>query len=132
MNAPEHQTAGIQVDVPVRQADLGRDGSASTIGMARWLEDARIRLRLRRFERLVGEGRFGPFQILLVGQRLSRLAPAGPAGTRVQVHTGVRLGSGPLQLPDELIADLDEMRLPETEVAERSAATRVPAARLHR
>ncbi|MFF0217572.1 hypothetical protein [Streptomyces vinaceus] len=162
MNAPEHQMAGIQVDVPVRQADLGRDGSASTIGMARWLEDARIRLRLRRFERLVGEGRFGPFRILLVGQRVSRLAPAGPAGTRVQVHTGVRRvgrssftfgqevmvgdervgsgeatvvladSSGPLQLPDELIADLDEMRLPETEVAERSAATRVPAERLHR
>ncbi|MGW6407088.1 hypothetical protein ACWF95_07950 [Streptomyces vinaceus] len=162
MNAPEHQMAGIQVDVPVRQADLGRDGSASTIGMARWLEDARIRLRLRRFERLVGEGRFGPFQILLVGQRVSRLAPAGPAGTRVQVHTGVRrvgrssftfgqevmvgdkrVGggdatvvladrSGPLQLPDELIADLDEMRLPETEAAARSAAPRVPPERLHR
>ncbi|MFE3579779.1 acyl-CoA thioesterase family protein [Streptomyces vinaceus] len=162
MNAPEHQMAGVQVDVPVRQADLGRDGSASTIGMARRLEDARIRLRLRCFERLVGEGRFGPFRILFVGQRLSRLAPAGPAGTRVQVHTGVRRvgrssftfgqevmvgdervgsgeatvvladSSGPLQLPDELIADLDEMRLPETEVAERSSATRVPAERPHR
>ncbi|MFF4444144.1 hypothetical protein [Streptomyces sp. NPDC001502] len=90
MNSPEKQSAGVQADVPVRQADLGRDGLASTIGMARWLEDARIRLRLHRFERLLGEGGFDPFQILLVGQRVSRLAPAGPVGTRVQVHTGIR------------------------------------------
>ncbi|MBZ6230340.1 acyl-CoA thioesterase [Streptomyces olivaceus] len=144
MNTPDDQRLGVQLDVRVRQADLGRNGSASTIGMARWLEDARIRLRLHRFERLVGEGGFGPFQILLVGQRVDRLAPAGPTGTHVHVHTGVgRIGrssftftqaitadgrqvgdgdatvvlagdSGPLQLPDELIADLDEMRLPET------------------
>ncbi|MFE9840661.1 hypothetical protein [Streptomyces goshikiensis] len=87
--------AGVQADVPVRRADLGRDGPASTIGTARWLEDARIRLRLHRFERLIGEGRFGPFRILIVGQRVSRLAPAGPADD-----------SGPLRLPDELIADL--------------------------
>ncbi|MFB6576066.1 hypothetical protein ACFCYC_01275 [Streptomyces sp. NPDC056402] len=146
----------------MRQADLGRDGSASTIGMARWLEDARIRLRLHRFERLIGEQGFGPFQILLVGQRVSRLAPAGPVGTRVQVHTGVRRvgrssvtfgqevmvgdervgsgdatvvlagNSGPLPLPDELIADLDEMQLPEAGVAGRPAATRPRPERLHR
>ncbi|WP_331769381.1 response regulator (plasmid) [Embleya sp. NBC_00888] len=144
MSSPDDQNLGVQVDVRVRQADLGRDGWASTIGMARWLEDARIRLRLRRFERLVGTGGFGPFQILLVGQRVDRLAQAGPTGTRVQVHTGVRRvgrssftfeqaimvggkhvgsgdatvvladNSGPLPLPDELIADLAEMRLPET------------------
>lgn len=105
--------------------------------MARRLEDARIRLRLHRFERHVGKGGFGPFQILLVGQRVSRLAPAGPAGSRVRVHTGVRQvgrssftfeqvsmvggthvgsgdatvvpadNSGPLQSPDELIAVAD-------------------------
>ncbi|MFE5859195.1 hypothetical protein ACFQ77_01400 [Streptomyces virginiae] len=162
MNSSEHQSAGVQVDVPVRQADLGRDGSASTIGMARWLEDARIRLRLHRFERLIGEGRFGPFRILLVGQHISRLAPAGPVGTRVQVRTGVRRvgrssvtfeqeitvgdervgrgdativladDSGPLQLPDELIADLDEMRLPEAGAPGSSAATRLRPERLHR
>ncbi|MER6392853.1 hypothetical protein ABT236_30890 [Streptomyces sp. NPDC001523] len=160
--SPENQSAGVQVDVRVRQADLGRDGLASTIGMARWLEDARIRLRLRRFERHVVEGGFGPFRILLVGQRVSRLAPAGPAGTRVQVHTGVRRvgrssftfeqevmvggkrvgsgdativlagNSGPLQLPDELIADLDEMQLPATGVPGESAATRLRPERLHR
>ncbi|MFD3554341.1 hypothetical protein ACFWWA_19895 [Streptomyces goshikiensis] len=135
---------------------------ASTIGMARWLEDARIRLRLNRFERLIGEEGFGPFRILLVGQQVSRLAPAGPVGTRVQVHTGVRRvgrssvtfgqevmfgdkrvgsgdatvvladSSGPLLLPDELIADLDEMRLPETGAAETPAATRPRPERLHR
>ncbi|MFE5554825.1 hypothetical protein [Streptomyces sp. NPDC056544] len=146
----------------MRQADLGRDGSASTIGMARWLEDARIRLRLHRFERLIGEQGFGPFQILLVGQRVSRLAPAGPVGTRVQVHTGVRRvgrssvtfgqevmvgdervgsgdatvvlagNSGPLPVPDELIADLDEMQLPEAGVAGRPAAIRPRPERLHR
>ncbi|MFD7782299.1 hypothetical protein ACFV4Q_04290 [Streptomyces nojiriensis] len=162
MNSPEDPSAGVRVDVPVRQADLGRDGLASTIGVARWLEDARIRLRLHRFERLIGEGRFGPFRILLVGQRVSRLAPVGPVGTRVQVHTGVRRvgrssvtfgqevmvgdkrvgsgdativladSSGPLRLPDELIADLDEMQLPETEVAGRPAATRLRPERLHR
>ncbi|MGO1051362.1 acyl-CoA thioesterase [Crossiella sp. CA198] len=133
-----------QVDVRVRQGDLGRDGSASTIGMARWLEDARIRLRLPGFERLVASGGFGPFAILLVGQQVERLGPAGPTGARVQVHTGIRrvgrssftfeqvivaggerVGgggasvvladkSGPLQLPAELIADLTELRLPDT------------------
>ncbi|ATL85170.1 hypothetical protein SMALA_4940 [Streptomyces malaysiensis subsp. malaysiensis] len=127
--------------------------------MARWLEDARIRLRLRRFERLTGTGGFGPYQILLVGQRVNRLAQAGPTGTRVQVHTGVRRvgrssftfeqaivvggkhvgsgdatvvladNSGPLQLPDELIADLAEMRLPETG---SSAAARPRPERLQR
>ncbi|MEU8718471.1 hypothetical protein [Streptomyces sp. NPDC048663] len=159
MNTTDGQRLGIQMDVRVRQADLGRDGSASTSGMARWLEDARIRLRLHRFERLIGRGGFGPFHILLVGQRVNRLAPVGPAGTRVQVHTGVRRvgrssftfeqvirvdgkhvgngeatvvladSSGPLQLPDELIADLDEMQLSETET---SAAARPRPERLQR
>ncbi|MFF4260696.1 hypothetical protein [Streptomyces virginiae] len=44
--------------------------------MAHRLEDARIRLRLHRFERPIGEGGVGPFRILLVGQHISRLAPA--------------------------------------------------------
>ncbi|WP_394836587.1 hypothetical protein LVJ94_06720 [Pendulispora rubella] len=131
----------IKIDVHVRQADLGRNGKASTIGMARWLEDARIRLRLRRFERLVATGGFGPFAILLVGQGINRLAPAGSTGAHVHVHTGIsrigrssfsyeqeitageqRVGSGnatvvlashtgPLQLPDELLADLAELQL---------------------
>ncbi|MEU7045177.1 hypothetical protein AB0A77_29550 [Streptomyces varsoviensis] len=127
--------------------------------MARRLEDARIRLRLRRFERLVGTGGLGPFQILLVGQGVDRLAPAGPTGTHVRVHTGIRRvgrssftfeqviaaggervgrgdatvvladGSGPMELPDELIADLAELRLSE---AESPAAARPRAERLSR
>ncbi|MER6312482.1 hypothetical protein ABT237_01745 [Streptomyces sp. NPDC001581] len=94
--------------------------------------------RLHRFERLLGEGGFGPFRILLVGQRVSRLAPAAPVGTRGK-HVGsgdatvvLADNSGPLRLPDELIADLDEMQLPETGVAGRSAATRLRPERLHR
>ncbi|MGI5196822.1 hypothetical protein ACQEVY_24800 [Streptomyces sp. CA-288835] len=133
-----------QLDVRVRQADLGRDGSVSTTGVARWLEDARLRVRLRRFERLVAAGQFDPFHILLVSQRVERLAPVGRADAGIQVHTGVRrigrssftfehavfvgskrVGSGeativlsgaagPLALPDELIADLADLQLPES------------------
>ncbi|NGO13502.1 hypothetical protein G5C60_39370 [Streptomyces sp. HC44] len=133
-----------QLDVRLRQADLGRDGSASTIGVARWLEDARLRVRLRRFERLVAAGQFDPFHIVLVSQRVERLAPVARADASVQVHTGVRrigrssftfehavfvgskrVGSGeativlsgaagPLALPDELIADLMDLQLPES------------------
>lgn len=146
-----------QVDIRVRQADLGRDGSASTIGVARWLEDARLRVRLRRFERLVGAGRFRPFRILLVNQCVERLAPAGRAGESVQVHSGVRrigrssftfehavfadservgggeativLGgaAGPLTLPDELSADLSDLQMPEPG---RTVTTR-PSAERH-
>ena len=79
-----------QIDVQLRQADLGRDGTASTVGVARWLEDARVRVRLPRFERLVKAGRFGPFHILLVGQRVERLAPVRWADASVQVRTGFR------------------------------------------
>src|SRR5690242_3656295 len=82
-----------RIDVQLRQADLGRDGSASTIGVARWLEDARVRVRLRRFERLVRAGQFGPFHILLVNQKFERLAPVSWADGTVHVHTGIgRIG----------------------------------------
>nr|WP_042185096.1 hypothetical protein [Kibdelosporangium sp. MJ126-NF4]CEL16517.1 putative 4-hydroxybenzoyl-CoA thioesterase [Kibdelosporangium sp. MJ126-NF4]CTQ90470.1 putative 4-hydroxybenzoyl-CoA thioesterase [Kibdelosporangium sp. MJ126-NF4] len=136
-----------RTDVRIRQADRGRDNSAGTIGMIRWLEDVRLRIRLRRFERLVTEGRFERFQILLVSQGVDRLAPVGPAVTTVEVHTGIRrigrssfsyehsifadgkqVGSGeatvvlggaagPLTLPDELIADLTDLRAPESDQA---------------
>ncbi|MFD9890661.1 hypothetical protein ACFWY9_15050 [Amycolatopsis sp. NPDC059027] len=135
----------IQTGFRVRQVDLGRDGSASTIGVARWLGDARERLRLRRAERFLAAGRFEPFQILFVSQSFERLAPVGSVGTDVEVHTGVRrigrtsftyghavfaggerVGSGeatvvlggaagPLALPDELIADLTDLRLSESD-----------------
>ena len=148
-----------EIDVRVRQGDLGRDGSASTIGVARWLEDARIRLHLRRFARLVAAGGIGPFQILLVSQRVERLAPVGRVGACVQVHTGIRrIGrssmtyehaviaggthvgsgeativladvSGSLALPDELIEDLVELQLPGPN---QPTAPRPGAERLHR
>ncbi len=118
--------------------------------MARWLEDARLRLSLRRFERLVGRGGFSRFQILFVGQRVERLAHAGRTGDVVRVRTGIhRIGRssftyeqsaaidgasvtageatvvlrgarGPLELPEELIADLSELQSSDTP---RSPAT---------
>ena len=146
-----------QIDVQLRQADLGRDGTASTVGVARWLEDARVRVRLPRFERLVKAGRFGPFHILLVGQRVERLAPVRWADASVKVHTGFRrvgrasftfeqavlvggkqVGSGDatvvlggaagaLALPDELVADLHELKLPESD----QVAWAIPDAERH-
>jgi len=150
----------IETDVRVRQADLGRDGSASVVAMARWLEDARLRLRLQRFERLVGQGGFPRFQILFVGQRVERLARAGRAGAVVQVQTGIRRigrssftyeqtaviggesvatgaatvvlrgAGGPLELPEELVADLGELRSGDT--AEGPATARLGAERHQR
>ncbi|WP_328437071.1 hypothetical protein OHA71_07190 [Streptomyces sp. NBC_00444] len=140
-----------QSDIRVRQADLGRDGTVSTIGMARWLEDARLRVRLPRFEQLVGAGGFTPFHVLLVSQSVERLAPVIRVDRDIQVRTGVRrvgrssftfvhavfaggkeVGSGeatvvlhgaagPLPLPDELIADLTDLQMPELS---QSAMTR--------
>ncbi|WP_225729249.1 MULTISPECIES: hypothetical protein [unclassified Nocardia] len=134
----------VQCDIRVRQGDLGRDDAVSTIGMARWLEDARIRLELPRFERLAGSGEFGPHQIIFVNQRIERLAGVDRTATDVRVHTGIRrigrssftyeqavsaggrrvggggatvllLGpAGPLDLPQELIADLTDLALPDT------------------
>ena len=153
-----NQEFPVKIDVRVRQEDLGRNGEASTIGMARWLEDARIRLRLPRFERLLASGGFGPYNILLVGQGINRLAPAGSTGAQVHVHTGIsrvgrssftyeqaivagdtRVGrgdatvvlashTGPLQLPDELLADLADLQLSGTV----SAAARPSPQRLQR
>ncbi|GAB2661302.1 hypothetical protein GCM10027271_20090 [Saccharopolyspora gloriosae] len=127
--------------VAVRQADLGRDGRISTLGVARWLEDARLRVPMPRFERLVSSGEMEPFRILLVGQRVERSDPRGRPGDEVEVTTGIRrvgrssftyrhtvfkddavvgtgeatvvLGgaTGPLQLPDELISDLRGLRV---------------------
>lgn len=112
--------------------------------MARWLEDARIRVKLPRFERLVGGGEFGAHRIILVGLSVERLAAVYRDDADVQVCTGIRrigrssftyeqavfaggervgrggatvlhLGpSGPLELPGELIADLSELVLPDS------------------
>ncbi|MFJ4656787.1 hypothetical protein ACIP5Y_36460 [Nocardia sp. NPDC088792] len=149
----------VQCDIRVRQADLGRDDAVSTIGMARWLEDARIRVKLPRFERLVGAGEFGSHQIIFVSQGVERLSSVHRDDADIQVHTGIRrigrssftyeqavfaggervgrgeatvlhLGpSGPLELPDELIADLTELALPDSS---ETAAPRPGAERRQR
>lgn len=148
-----------QCDIRVRQGDLGRNGAVSTIGMARWLEDARIRVKMPQFERLVGAGEFGPHQIIFVSQSVERLAPVYRTDADVQVHTGIRhigrtsftyqqaifaggkrVGSGgatvlllgtagPLALPDELIADLTDLSIPDSN---ETAATRPGAERRQR
>lgn len=127
--------------VTVRQADLGRDGKVSTLGVARWLEDARLRIAMPRFERLVASGGVEPFRILLVGQQVERLAPRGRPGSEAEVATGVlRIGrtsftyrhevlirgvvvgtgeatvvlggsGGPLDLPGDLVRDLHELQI---------------------
>ncbi|GAA5151051.1 hypothetical protein [Amycolatopsis dongchuanensis] len=144
----------VRTEVHIRQADRGRDGAVSTVGLARCLEDARLRIRMRRFEQLVLAGGFEPFQILLVSQAVDRLAPVGPRAHDVEVHTGVqrigrssftygqavfhrgeRVGSaeatvvlagagGPLPLPGELLADLGDLRLPEQPPMPRPDAER--------
>ncbi|MFE9578579.1 hypothetical protein ACFYO1_19480 [Nocardia sp. NPDC006044] len=144
MNSISYPVFPVQCDIRVRQGDLGRNGAVSTVGMARWLEDARIRVRLSRFERLVDAGGFGAHQIIFVSQRIERLAPVYGTHAEVKVHTGIRrigrssftyaqavfsrgelvgrggatvlnLGpAGPLALPDELIADLTELSVPDS------------------
>jgi acyl-CoA thioester hydrolase len=125
--------------VSLRLGDLGLDGRASTVALARWLEDARFRLRFARFDRRVAAGGFGPYRILLVSQHVERHVPVGWTDAPVRVRTGIRrigrtsftfgqtafvggqdVGSGeavvvladdtgPLALPAELLADLEEL-----------------------
>ncbi|MFD2474127.1 acyl-CoA thioesterase [Amycolatopsis silviterrae] len=129
--------------VAQRFGDLAPDGTTSTPALARLFEHARIALRFPRFDRLTADGKFGPFQILLVAQSVTRQAPFGSFGSTVHVGTGIRtIGrtsytygqtmfadghpvataeativlagkSGPVALPDELLADLDPLRLPD-------------------
>ncbi|MFC9433799.1 hypothetical protein [Nocardia sp. NPDC057030] len=156
MNSISNPGFPVQCDIRVRQGDLGRDGAASTVGMARWLEDARIRVRMSRFERLVDAGGFGAYQIIFVSQQIERLAPVHGTHAEVQVHTGIRrigrssftyeqavfapgrqvgrggatvlhLGpAGPVALPEELIADLTELSIPDSSgsTADRPGAER--------
>jgi acyl-CoA thioester hydrolase len=123
-----------------RYADLGGDGRVTTVAMARWFEEARVLAELPRFRRLVEDGGFAPFRILLAAQRI--LAPA-THGTAYAVGTGVRriggssysyghgvfagdrcvavsdsvtvlaTGSGPSGLPDALREDLGTLVIDE-------------------
>lgn len=127
--------------------------------MARWLEDARIRVTMPQFERLVGAGGFEPHQIILVSQSVQQLAPVYGTDADIQVRTGIRrigrssftyaqavfadservggggatvlnLGlAGPLALPDELIADLADLSVPDSS---ETAATRPATERRRR
>lgn len=134
----------VQCDIQARQADLGRDGTVSTTALAQWLLEARRRMRLPQFEKLVLTGGFGPFHIVLAGQRAERLAPVRLTDPDISVHTGIRrfgrssftyeqavfagreqvgrggatiilIGAdGPLALPDQMIADLTDLSLPDS------------------
>jgi acyl-CoA thioester hydrolase len=125
-----------------RYADLGGDGRVSTVAVARWFEEARVVTELPRFRRLIEDGGFAPFRILLAAQRLRVLAPI-THGTVYTVGTGVRriggssysyghgvfagdrcvavsdsvtvlaTGSGPSGLPDALREDLGTLVLEE-------------------
>jgi len=125
-----------------RYADLGGDGRVTTVALTRWFEEARVATELPRFRRLVEDGGFAPFRILLAAQRVRLLAPIAP-GTEYRVGTGVRriggssfsyghgvfagdrcvavadsvtvlaTGAGPSGLPDELRADLAAMVIDE-------------------
>ncbi|WP_166660029.1 acyl-ACP thioesterase domain-containing protein [Actinomycetospora succinea] len=125
-----------------RYADLGGDGRVTTVALARWFEEARIAAELPRFRRLVEDGGFGSFRVLLAAQRIRALAPM-TLGDDYRVGTGVRRvggssysyghgvfagdrcvaisdsvtvlagGAGPCGLPDELRADLAAMVIDE-------------------
>lgn len=125
-----------------RYADLGGDGRVTTVALSRWFEEARVAADLPRFRRLVEDGGFGVFRILLAAQRLRVLAPM-TLGTAYRIGTGVRRiggssyswghgvfdgercvaiadsvtvlagGAGPSGLPDELRADLAAMVIDE-------------------
>lgn len=130
-----------------RFGDLAPDGTTSTVALSRLFEHPRVGLRFSRFDKLAADGGFGPFHILFVGQRVERQTAFGKVGATVRIGTGIRaIGrssytygqgmfvdgrhvataeativladkSGPITLPDELLADLEELRLPETSAA---------------
>ncbi|WP_285647948.1 hypothetical protein [Actinomycetospora sp. NBRC 106375] len=125
-----------------RYADLGGDGRVTTVALSRWFEEARVAAALPRFRRLVSDGGFAPFRVLLAAQRLRLLAPLTHGG-EYRVGTGVRriggssysyghgvfdgdrcvavsdsvtvlaTGSGPSGLPDALRTDLAALVLEE-------------------
>ncbi|MEU1305204.1 MULTISPECIES: hypothetical protein [Streptomyces] len=138
---PDHQ------QVVQRFGDLAPDGTTSTVALSRLFEHPRVGLRFPRFDKLTADGGFKPYRILLVGQRVERQTAFGKVGATVRIGTGIRaIGrssytygqgmfvdghlvataeativladkSGPITLPDELLADLEELQLPETSTA---------------
>ncbi|MDD7964490.1 acyl-CoA thioesterase [Actinomycetospora lemnae] len=145
--------------VAPRYADLGGDGRVTTVALGRWFEEARVAAGLPRFRRLVEDGGFSSFRILLAAQRIRRLAPVTP-GLDHRIGSGVRrigrssyswghgvfagdrcvavsdsvtvlaTGAGPSGLPDELRADLAALVIDEPgDAAPRPEAARREYAR---
>ncbi|MFJ8792241.1 hypothetical protein [Streptomyces sp. NPDC102462] len=71
-----------------RFGDLAPDGTTSTVALSRLFEHPRVGLRFSRFDKLTAEA-----TIVLADK------------------------SGPITLPDELLADLEQLQLPETGTA---------------
>lgn len=141
---PDHQ------QVVQRFGDLAPDGTTSTVALSRLFEHPRIGLRFPRFDKLAADGGVKPHRILFVGQHVERLTAFGKVGATVRIGTGNRaIGrssftygqgmfadghlvamaeativladkSGPITVPDELLADLEELRLPHTSAAVES------------
>ncbi|MDL5158207.1 acyl-ACP thioesterase domain-containing protein [Actinomycetospora termitidis] len=80
-------------DVSPRYSDLGPDGRISAIGLTRWFEDARVGVELPAFRRLVEDGEFGAFRVLLAGQGVERL-DAMPFDGKYRIGLGVRRVGG--------------------------------------
>lgn len=140
-----------------RYADLGGDGRVTAVAVTRWFEEARVLAELPRFRRLVEDGGFAPFRILLAAQRV-RVLQSMSHGVPYRIGTGVRriggssfsyghgvfdgdrcvavsdsvtvlaTAAGPSGLPDALRADLGSMVLEEP----GGAAPRPGAARRER
>jgi acyl-CoA thioester hydrolase len=135
------------LDVAVRYGDLGPDGLISTRAVSTWFEDARVGLGFPRFARALGGHRAAGYRILLASQEVERLTAIRWSG-KLRVGIGVRrvgrtsfsygyavfveekclavggsvtvLGGadGPAVLPDELRADLEDVRIGGAEAAE--------------
>lgn len=80
-------------DVAPRYSDLGPDGEISTTGLARWFEDIRVAVELPAFRRLIEDGEFGPFRVLLAAQHVDRLAPMRWDG-KYRIGVGIRRVGG--------------------------------------
>ncbi|GLZ52497.1 hypothetical protein Acsp07_21140 [Actinomycetospora sp. NBRC 106378] len=76
-------------EVAPRYSDLGPDGTVSATGVTRWFEDARVGQELPAFRRLIEDGEFGAFRILLAAQSVERLDRM-PFDGKYRIGVGVR------------------------------------------
>ncbi|MEJ2871289.1 hypothetical protein WCD74_26265 [Actinomycetospora sp. OC33-EN08] len=80
-------------DVTPRYSDLGPDGAITATGVVRWFEDARVGMQLPSFRRLVEDGEFGAFRVLLASQGVERL-DAMPFDGKYRIGVGIRRVGG--------------------------------------